>query len=130
VSDDAFDDLAWLCRLVAERYRVDARGRMLQGGGADPALTPRFLFGRTRHGNLWRFRADLGATTVRELARLAGREPPLRPGAPPPERIEPMRRVLARGGRAAQGTCSPVYRDAGRERGAGPLPAGELWQFV
>ena len=85
-------------------YAHDARGRILRtrepGGG--PA--PRFHLGRTRLGNLWRFRADLADSDVRALARLAGREEPLvggavAPGArvsrpPPPERMEPFRRAL------------------------------------
>ena len=139
-------DLEWMCRFVEVLYRVDERGRLLavrESPGADrPA--PRFLLGRTRHGNVWRFRSDLDRDTVRELARLAGREPPLAAAASgPPERLEPMRRVLGAAGPIQSERCSVVLRardgnfysgsrddpatDASRRMGL--VDVGELWQL-
>jgi hypothetical protein len=65
---------------------------------------PRFVFVRTRHGNLWRFAADLEDSAICDLARLAAKEAPLpsgQAGAPPPERIEAWRGVVAAAGDAA-----------------------------
>ncbi|MGI9432413.1 MAG: GNAT family N-acetyltransferase [Myxococcota bacterium] len=77
-------------------YLQDEGGRLIgrnQPGGA--ALSPpRFHLGRTAHGNLWRFAADVAAETVIELARLAAAERSSRPLVDGPERIEPMRRCL------------------------------------
>ena len=54
----------------------DARSRLLsvnEPGGGPPA--PRMFFGRTRVGNLWRFRADLPEALVEKLEALCADEP-------------------------------------------------------
>ncbi|MCH7598513.1 MAG: hypothetical protein IH973_02050 [Myxococcales bacterium] len=81
-------------------YSIDSGQRLRVGkGGAVPV--PRFVLIRTRLGCLWRFRADMSSVSIRELAKLAGREggamAPFETAAPP-ERIEPMVRVLGRAG--------------------------------
>ena len=81
-------------------FPIDSDQRlMVENGGAVPI--PRFVLIRTRLGCLWRFRADMSSVSIRELAKLAGREggamAPFET-APPPERIEPMVRVLHRAG--------------------------------
>lgn len=57
-------------------FACDANGRIV--ARRDPAASrepaPRFFLGRTRHGHLWRFRADLPDALVRDLARLAAAE--------------------------------------------------------
>src|SRR5688500_15108966 len=61
---------------VRSLFTHDARSRLLfvnEPGGGDAA--PRLFFGRTRAGNLWRFRADLPETLVEELERLCADEP-------------------------------------------------------
>ncbi|MFL6207365.1 MAG: GNAT family N-acetyltransferase [Pyrinomonadaceae bacterium] len=62
---------------VRALFTHDARVRLLfvnePGGSATPA--PRLFFGRTRTGNLWRFRADLPASLIEELAALCAAEP-------------------------------------------------------
>jgi len=83
-------------------YTHDALGRITGTREPESRRCARFHLGRTRLGNLWRFRDDLLAEDVGSLARLAGKEAALgRPEAlarderpPPPERLEPMRRVL------------------------------------
>jgi hypothetical protein len=63
--------------------------------GSEPA--PLFVLARTPLGCIWRFREDLAGSTIRALSKLAGREGPLATpieDAPPPERQEPMSRVL------------------------------------
>jgi len=57
-------------------FTHDARSRLLSvnepGGGGSAA---RFFLGRTREGNLWRFRADLPETLIKELEALCLDEP-------------------------------------------------------
>ncbi len=74
----------------------DAGGRLVRANapGPGPAPAPRFFLGRTRVGALWRFRRDLPFPLVRELARLAAREPPAADLAAEPERWAPMRARL------------------------------------
>ncbi len=54
-------------------HHPDGRIRAVNERGA--GSLPRFFFGRTRAGNLWRFRYNLPEHTVRKLERLAAYEP-------------------------------------------------------
>lgn len=57
-------------------FTNDARSRLLcvnEPGGGGPA--PRLFLGRTRIGNLWRFRADLSVSLTEELEALCIDEP-------------------------------------------------------
>jgi len=61
---------------VRALFTHDADSRLLsvnEPGGRAPA--PRLFFGRTRAGNLWRFRADLPETLIEELEALCADEP-------------------------------------------------------
>jgi RimJ/RimL family protein N-acetyltransferase len=61
---------------VQALFTHDAHSRLLfinEPGGRAPA--PRLFFGRTRAGNLWRFRADLPEILLEELAALCMDEP-------------------------------------------------------
>ena len=89
-------------------FTSDATGRLLRTREPGGVPAPRFYLGRSPHGNLWRFRDDLPSPLVRELARLAGKEPPLAPGSPPPERLAAFRQVLA--GAAPDGIAACEYR--------------------
>ena len=54
----------------------EANSRLLfvnEPGGGGPS--PRLFLGRTRMGNLWRFRADLPANLIEELEALCADEP-------------------------------------------------------
>lgn len=86
MSEAARSDLAWLADQVATLFVHDANGRILHWNGpaGDRDAAPRFFFGRTAHGTLWRFRDDVPHAVVRELARLAGLERfDVEPGAQP-----------------------------------------------
>ena len=87
-------DLQWLEVQLETLYTFDAQGRLT--GRNDPAggAPPRFFFGRTRHGNIWRFRADLSDALVRDLARLAAAEPVARDLEALPERLGAFRERL------------------------------------
>ena len=104
------DDRELLDVHVRALFRHDARGRLLNvnepwGEGA-PA--PRLFLGRTRAGNLWRFRADLPEATVEELEALCADEPA---GAGPreaPRHAEAYARIL--GSPPGGVEAGPAYR--------------------
>jgi hypothetical protein len=57
-------------------YRYNPAGRMVANNEPDPPGTaPRLFLGRTRTGNLWRFRDDLPDHLVHDLNDLLTREP-------------------------------------------------------
>jgi hypothetical protein len=123
-------------------YRHDETGRIVTTRQPGGWASPLFHLGRTRLGNLWRFRNDLDSSVVRDLARLAGREPPLQPGAslsgpgpgqgPEPERLEAIRRLL--GGDnwgleqlSLEQWCGPAFRFPRQlPVPEGPLPLVEI----
>ena len=105
-------------------YTSDERGRLLRRREPNGESAPRFHLGRTRLGNLWRFRSDLATTAVRDLARLAGREAPLPPDFSPPERTEAMRRVLSVHAPIEHTWCGPAF--AFPESVPVPAGAGEV----
>jgi hypothetical protein len=105
-------------------FVTDPRGRMLHrrgpaSGGEPP---PRFFFGRTRHGNLWRFDAGLPDALVSELARLAAAERIGRPLEEPPERIETFRTRLEAHAPIERVYHGPAYRFPEPEVGTSPDP--------
>lgn len=56
-------------------YTHDPHGRMRYVNEPGGTSAPRFFFGRTREGHIWRCRDDVAEGTVRELERLAADEP-------------------------------------------------------
>ena len=73
----------------------DANSRLLlvnEPDGGGPA--PRLYLGRTRAGNLWRFRADLPASLIEELEALCVDEPAPAEFSPAPRHIEEYVRLL------------------------------------
>jgi hypothetical protein len=91
-------DLEWLCARLEALYESDGQGRLVRRRPPDARPAPRFVFGRTQLGCIWRFAAGEPERAVCALARYAALEPPVgglgdgRPAAP--ERLEPMRRAL------------------------------------
>lgn len=70
-------DCDWLIAQLEGLYAFDDRGRITTRRDAGLASAPRFHLGRTRHGNLWRIRADVPGPLAGRLSRLAAREPGL-----------------------------------------------------
>lgn len=101
-SDPATDAHALQLQIETSFCR-DSAGRLLTTAEPSSRPAPRFFLGRTRHGNLWRFRADLSDAAVRHLSRLASREPALlevpQDEPPPPDRMQSFRDVLEGEGR-------------------------------
>ncbi|MGH2557428.1 MAG: GNAT family N-acetyltransferase [Thermomicrobiales bacterium] len=68
-------DLALMELQTAALYRCDDRGRLLSINEPDGGPGPRFFLGRTRAGNVWRFRHDLPDEIATPLANLLAAEP-------------------------------------------------------
>ena len=80
---------------VQALFTHDAHARLLfvnEPGGGVPA--PRLFFGRTRAGNLWRFRADLPEILIEELEALCVDEPVGIEFHSPPRHFEAYVRLL------------------------------------
>jgi len=115
VSDLPQTDLDWAEAHLAALYQRDSNERLTGLAQPDRGAPPRVHLVRTRLGVIWRFAADLGAVAVRDVARYAALErgcaldattPP-----PPPERLEPIRRVLEAHGPPVERVWSgPAYR--------------------
>jgi GNAT superfamily N-acetyltransferase len=88
-------ELDWMELHLRCLHQHDEHGRIVRTRQPNTWPSPLFHLGRTRLGNLWRFRDDLDPHAIRELARLAGREPALGADHAPPERLQAMRSVLA-----------------------------------
>jgi RimJ/RimL family protein N-acetyltransferase len=92
-------------------FTHDAHARLLcvnEPGGGAPA--PRLFLGRTREGNLWRFRADLPESLMEELAALCADEPVGRAVHRPPRHLEAYVRLLATHAPVQELWMGPVYR--------------------
>jgi hypothetical protein len=107
------DDRELLDVRVRALFRHDARGRLLsvnEPWGESAAAPPRLFLGRTRAGNLWRFRADLPESLVKELEPLCADEPTgagLRDG---PRHAEAYARILGAHAHAGGVVAGPAYR--------------------
>lgn len=60
---------------IATLFRLDGAGRLLATNDAAPGPAPRFFLGRTREGNVARYRRDLPEEIVAVLDRLVAAEP-------------------------------------------------------
>jgi hypothetical protein len=103
-------DLGWMSLRSEVLFTQDDEGRLLETREPHAAVAPRFYLGRSLHGNVWRFRADLDSESVRDLARLAAREAPLAAGGLPPERIQAFRDVLTRRAPVRAEYRGPAFR--------------------
>ena len=68
-------DLGRLGRQIETLFRLDAAGRLLSTNEAVPRPAPRFFLGRTREGNVARYRHDLPDGVVAALERVVWAEP-------------------------------------------------------
>ena len=98
VFDPPRTELEWANAHLSALYALDSNDRLIGRASPGAGPPPRFHLVRTRLGTVWRFAADLPGAAVRELARYAALEPGCPLDAtkppPPPDRLEPMRRVL------------------------------------
>jgi RimJ/RimL family protein N-acetyltransferase len=98
---------------VQALFTHDADSRLLfvnEPGGGDPA--PRLFLGRTRTGNLWRFRADLPQILIEELEALCVDEPVGKEFHSKPRHFEAYVRLLATHAPVHKLWMGPAYRFA------------------
>lgn len=107
------NDCDWQSGHLAALYQCDRRGRITTRRTRDRSPAPRFHLGRTRHGNVWRVRADLPRDLARRLSRLASREPPLPSRIAdwsPPERLAAIHAALDVPSPVRAVWAGPLYR--------------------
>lgn len=88
-------DLAYMALQVDVLYRLDAAGRLRCINEAHEPPAPRFFMGRTRHGNLCRFRYDLPDELCQKLERLCAAEPVTTDFTAPPIHAAAIKEALA-----------------------------------
>lgn len=103
------DDLALMTLQTEALYVHDERGRLLHTREPDREPAPRFFMGRTRAGNLWRFRHDLPEELVRRLDALARAEPIATDLRGEPSQLARIREVLGGHGAVSQLWMGPAY---------------------
>ena len=79
-------------------FTHDTRGRIIAANEPDGEPAPRFIFGRTRQGNLWRVRHDVPEEIARRLEELAAAEPVGDDLETPPVHLAAMREALGLAG--------------------------------
>jgi RimJ/RimL family protein N-acetyltransferase len=102
-----------LCHLELQAealFTHDSRGRICYVNEPDGDRAPRFFFGRTREGNLWRFRDDLSEEIVRQLDGLAAEEPVHDNLEAEPYNLAAFLHVLRSGGEKPAIDSGPAYR--------------------
>ena len=104
------NDLEWMELHLRCLYHHDENDRIVRTRQPNGWPAPLFHLARTRLGSLWRFRDDLEPGTLRGLARLAGREEPLREGHSGPQRLQAMRSLLRSDADLVSERRGPVYR--------------------
>lgn len=111
---------------VRALFTQNAESRLLfvnePGGTVIPA--PRLFLGRTRAGNLWRFRADLPENLCQELNALCADEPTLDGEFnEPPRHLETFVRLLERDAPVQEISSGPAYQFAEHEIPSKPILA-------
>jgi RimJ/RimL family protein N-acetyltransferase len=115
----SMSDLQLLQIQVEALFTHDARGRLryVNEPGGDRA--PRFFFGRSREGNIWRCRDDLADVTGRTLDELASEEPVRDDLRAEPRHLDAFLAALRADRESASIASGPAYRFPD----ALPLPA-------
>src|SRR5436853_2649306 len=96
---------------VQALFTHDAHARLLfvnEPGGGGPAA--RLFLGRTREGNLWRFRADLPEVLIEELEALCADEPVGEELRSKPRHFEAYVRLLETHAPVQKLGMGPAYR--------------------
>lgn len=103
-------DLALMAIQAATLFTHDENGRIRETNEPGPARAPRFFLGRTKGGNIWRFRDDLPADLICRLEALASSEPAGVNLREAPIHEEQFRDALRAHGEVRKGSAGPAYR--------------------
>lgn len=93
-------------------FTHDAESRILFVNEPDQAVVPapRLFLGRTRAGNIWRFRVDVPMSLVEELNLLCADEPPVSTEfSDPPRHVEQYLRLLDKHAAIESVSTGPAY---------------------
>lgn len=91
-------------------FTHDDCGRIVTINETEGGPAPRFFFGRTREGNLWRVRHDLPRDITQRLEELAIEEPAGSDMRAMPRQFDAMLASLVEAGEARVGHVGPAYR--------------------
>jgi GNAT superfamily N-acetyltransferase len=97
---------------VRALFTHDTKSRLLFANEPDSAVTlaPRLFLGRTRAGNVWRFRSDLPEILIQELNPLCADEPPVNAEFnEPPRYLERYVRLLEKHAPVQKPEMGPAY---------------------
>lgn len=122
MTKDVLDERELMRAHVRALFTHDARARLLsvnEPGGGPPA--PRMFLGRTRAGNVWRFRADLPESLVEELGALCADEPADAGQRAAPRHAEAYVRLLGTHAHVRAAESGPAYCFEGYPEPARPL---------
>jgi len=126
MTEDMLDDV-WLMNIhVRALFTHDAMSRLLFVNEPDREVipAPRLFLGRTRAGNVWRFRADLSKKLCAELDALCADEPPVGLEVnEPPRHSETFVRLLEEYAPVQETSSGPAYQFTGYEMLSKPLLA-------
>lgn len=102
-------DLETLTLQLQTLFVQNAAGRLRYVNEPEKPEAPRFFLGRTRQGNLCRFRDDLPDTLVASLTTLARSEPVVQDVETPPLHMAAYQDVLGEHGAVQQVWAGPAY---------------------
>jgi len=105
-------DLELMSIHVRALFTHNAESRLLFVNEPDSAVAPapRLFLGRTRVGNVWRFRADLPENLIQELDSLCTDEPPVNTEFnEPPRHVERYVRLLEKHAPVERVSTGPAY---------------------
>ena len=95
---------------VEALFTHDAQGRMRRVNEPGGGKAPRFFFGRTAEGNVWRFRHDLGVGLIRELELACRAESVAEKELAEQVRSRPYEALLAQDAPVKSVWAGPTYR--------------------
>ncbi|MGI8826748.1 MAG: GNAT family N-acetyltransferase [Chloroflexota bacterium] len=110
MTTTAISDLQLLETQIDALFTHDLDGRIRSINEPGGASAPRFFLGRTRTGNVWRFRQDLPEDTVRRLESLVANEPVHDDLRAEPRNLEAFRGVLGEDGGIQPVDVGSAYR--------------------
>lgn len=102
-------DLDHMALQVSVLYRLDGAGRLRCVNEPHEPPAPRFFMGRTRHGNLWCFHADLPDDLCRELDYLCAAEPVTTDFSRPPANAGVIKAALSSAAPVSEEYRGPAF---------------------
>jgi RimJ/RimL family protein N-acetyltransferase len=109
------DESHAMCVLEMLRTQVETlfilggNGRLARVNADEKTPVPRFFFGSTLGGNLWRFRRDMPGNTVAELESLCMQEPVCADLRDAPQHLEAYKRILNAHEKITHSWSGPAY---------------------